>query len=203
MDAEQGAGRQEGCKERGRSSKIRPVPFARLPPEEISPGDSPKLNLQSTEGYSLGSSQELHWGLTGADPAEPELHGLPGMERGCLHAALCGTRVTDLGAEQGCCKAGENCTGSRGGIRTGAKSRFRAEHSSHSSGKRVKLKLLSHPWSVEVRQICPWSAPGHCCSQTQRVSPALLLLPQSSFSSTGIGMVPGGSSGCLQGTSKT
>lgn len=29
-----------------------------------------------------------------------------------------------------------------------AKSCFRAEHRSHSSGKRVKLKLLNHPWSV-------------------------------------------------------
>lgn len=30
----------------------------------------------------------------------------------------------------------------------GAESCFRAEHNSHSPGKRAKLKLLNHPWCV-------------------------------------------------------
>lgn len=53
---------EKGSKGRGSSSKIHPVPCARLSPEELSPADSLKQNLQSSEGYSLGTSQELHWG---------------------------------------------------------------------------------------------------------------------------------------------
>lgn len=68
FDAGQGqAGRgaaEKASRGRGRGSKIYPVMFARLSPEEMCPADSLKQNFQSSGGHSLGTSQELPWGVS-------------------------------------------------------------------------------------------------------------------------------------------